>query len=263
MSKRALVVDNDFFFVQFLGELLEKRGYQVTKAYDGKEGIFKLENEPFDILFVDLIMPKIDGIQLIKTARRKFANAPFPIIAVSGTLIEQIQDIADIGADYYVAKGPLEQMTDDLNALMVQIEDTGISPAKNKTIIESGTLYPRQVTAELIETLNFQQAITESIGFGIVVVDKDARIINATSQTLEIVNASLGDILNKHVTSLFPQKERGHLIDALKGVAKDLGLRKISLDVIVNSQRIRLTVSLLRFGGDIAGWIVAMEETEP
>jgi len=41
MSKRALVVDNDFFFVEFLTELLEKRGYEVIKAYDGKEGVAK------------------------------------------------------------------------------------------------------------------------------------------------------------------------------------------------------------------------------
>jgi diguanylate cyclase (GGDEF)-like protein len=42
MAKRALVSDNDFFFVAFLAELLEDRGYEVTKAYDGKEKIFRL-----------------------------------------------------------------------------------------------------------------------------------------------------------------------------------------------------------------------------
>jgi len=262
MSKRALVVDNDFFFVEFLGELLEKRGYQVTKAYNGKEGILELEKGPFDILFSDLIMPKIDGIQLIKFAQHKFAGSPFPIIAISGTLIEQTEDIDDIGADYYIVKAPLEQMSDNINILIDRIEEMGISPAKNKDIIMPGTLYPRQVTSELIETLRFQKAITESIGLGIVIVDKDARIINTTSQVLEIMDVSLGDILNQHVTSLFPKKERAPLIAALKGVAKDLGLRKMSLNVIHNSQRIRLTVSLLRLGGDIVGWIIAMEETD-
>ena len=44
MSKKALVVDNDFFFVEFLTELLQKRGYNVTSAYDGKEGIEKFGN---------------------------------------------------------------------------------------------------------------------------------------------------------------------------------------------------------------------------
>ena len=63
MQKKALVVDNDFFFVEFLSELLSKRGYQVVKAYNGKQGIAKLENETVDILFADLILPKVDGRQ--------------------------------------------------------------------------------------------------------------------------------------------------------------------------------------------------------
>lgn len=262
MSKKALVVDNDFFFVEFLAELLEKRGYEVIKAYDGKEGMSNFEEGPFDILFADLIMPKIDGAQLIKTARQKFSDVPFPIIAISGTLMEQMEDIADIGADYYVAKGPLEQMADDINALMDRIEDRDISPSENKSIIEPGTLYPRQVTAELLEKVNFEKAITESIGLGIVVVDKDARIMSANSQALEIANKTLENILNEPVTSLLPQKGRSPLIDALKDVARNPGLRKISFNVTVKSQEIRLVVSLLRISGDVVGWVIAMEEVD-
>lgn len=262
MPKGALVVDNDFFFVEFLAELLEKRGYKVTKAYDGKEGIGKFENGPFDVLFVDLIMPKIDGIQLIKIARRKFPDSPFPIVAISGTLIEQMKDIDEIGANYYVAKGPMENMTDDLNALMDRIEDSGISSGENENIIEPGTLYPRGATSELIDELNFQKAIIESIGLGIVVVDKDARIINATSQARELSKKSLEEILNEHITSLFPKEGRVPLIDALKGVARDLGLRKISFNMTVKSQEIRLAVSLLRKSGDAVGWVIAMEEVD-
>jgi CheY-like chemotaxis protein len=106
MSKRALVVDNDFFFVEFLTEFLEKRGYEVIKAYDGKEGISKFEYGPFDILFTDLIMPKIDGVRLIKIARQKFSDFPFPIIAISSTIMEQQNEVINIEADYCFAKGP-------------------------------------------------------------------------------------------------------------------------------------------------------------
>ena len=56
MSKRALVVDNDFFFLEFFSELLEKRGYEVIKAQGGKDGISKLGRGPVDFLFLELIM---------------------------------------------------------------------------------------------------------------------------------------------------------------------------------------------------------------
>ena len=262
MSKRALVVDNDFFFVEFLAELLEKRGYEVIKAYDGKEGISKLEYGPFDIFFTDLIMPKIDGAQLIKIVRRKFSDSPFPIIAISGTIMEQQEEVINIEADYCFAKGPLEQMEDYLKTLMDRIENQGFSPTENTSIIEPGTLYPRQATAELVETLNFQKAITESIGLGIVVVDKDARIINATSQALEISKKYLEEVLNEPITSLFPKEGRAPLLDALKGIARNPGLRKISFNMTVKSQEIRLAVSLLRISGDVVGWVIAMEEAD-
>jgi CheY-like chemotaxis protein len=262
MPKRALVVDDDFFFVEFLGELLEKRGCQVTKACDGKEGLLALEKGPFDIIFADLIMPKIDGIQFIRIARRKFPDVACQIIAVSGSVVEQMDELRDAEADWFIAKGPLEQMQDQISQLLDQMEQGGVSHKHGSRFLDSGTLYPRQVTAGLVDALNFQKAVVESIGFGIMVVDKDARVINATSQALEILNASPGDILNKHITSLFPKHERTYLIDALKAVAQNQALQKVNLNVVVDAKGSRLTVSLLRLRGDIAGWIVAMEETD-
>ena len=64
----------------------------------------------------------------------------------------------------------------------------GLSYTEDEKFIEPGTIYPRQVTGELVEKINFQKAVTESIGFGIVVVDKDARVISATSQALEDIS---------------------------------------------------------------------------
>ena len=261
MPRRALVVDDDFFFVEFLGELLEKRGYQVTKAYDGKEGLLALEKGPFDILFADLIMPKIDGIELIKIARRKFPDIAFQTIAVSGSVVEQMDQLKDAEADCFIAKGPSEQMEDQIHLLLDQLETGGASAKDGSKFLEPGTLYPRQVTGELIDTLNFQKAIIESIGFGVLVVDRDARVMSATPEALEIMDASPGDILNKHITSLFPKRDRAYLIDALKAVAQDMELKKVRLNVVVDAKGARLTVSLLRLGEEIAGWIVAIEET--
>jgi len=262
MPIRALVVDNDFFFVEFLGELLEKRGYSVTKAYDGKEGLIKLEDGPFDILFSDLIMPKVDGIQFMKIARGKFPDIAIRIIAVSGSVVEQMDDLRDAEIDWFIAKGPLDQMEDQINELLDQMEKGAVSLKDGTKFLEPGILYPRQMTAELIDTVNFQKAIIESIGLGIVVVDRDARVMNATSQALEILKASPGDILNKHITSLFPQEERPYLVDALKSVARNTGIKKVRLNVFLNSKGVCLTVSILRLGEHISGWIVAMEETE-
>ncbi len=122
MSKIGMVIDNDFFFVEFLGEALEKRGYKVIKGYDGKEAITKLKEGPVDVLFLDVIMPKIDGPTVIRFIREKFPEHSFPIVAVSSTFIERGDEIEEIGADFYFAIGPLEQMSEQVDRLLDELE---------------------------------------------------------------------------------------------------------------------------------------------
>ncbi|MGD9282008.1 MAG: response regulator, partial [Desulfobacterales bacterium] len=138
MSKKALVVDADYFFVEFVCELLEKRGYTVTKAYDGKDGISKLKDNPHDIMFVDLVMPKVDGSQFIDYVRRKYGSNHFPIVALSGVMVEQLGALKEIGADYYMAKGPIDKLTVKLNEFMAEIEtQTEFTPGELE-IIQTG-----------------------------------------------------------------------------------------------------------------------------
>jgi CheY-like chemotaxis protein len=129
MPKKALVVDNNYFFVEFLSELLEKRGHSVTKAYNGKEGLSKLKNGPVDIIFADLIMPKVDVRQFIQFIRMKYQENQFPIVALSGTVIEQMSELDEIGADYYIPKGPIDKLTIQLNEFMAEFENQPFVPS--------------------------------------------------------------------------------------------------------------------------------------
>jgi len=263
MAKKALVVDNDFFFVEFLSELLENKGYEVVKAYDGKEGISKLDEGSFDVLFVDLVMPKIDGLQLIKFVRRKFSHHRFAIIAVSATLIEQMDEVKNIGADYCVVKGPLEKMTSLINDLLDNLEIHGPPESAHGQLIDPGNLYFRQATTELVEGMKFQKAVFDCIGVGILVLDRDARVMSANAMALELLNKPLEDVLNQRITAAFPREEQGRLVHVLKEVAKNLNLRKHSLSLTCGFEKLRLVVSILRMGNDLDGWVLAMEDINP
>ncbi|MBW2708503.1 MAG: response regulator [Deltaproteobacteria bacterium] len=259
MAKKALVVDNDFFFVEFLSELLENKGYDVIKACDGKEGISRLEESAFDVLFADLIMPKIDGVQLIKFARRKFSAGQLTIIAVSGTLIEQMDDIKNIGADCCVVKGPLAEMTEYLGGLLDNLENYGVIELEHDALVEPENLYPRQATAELIKELKFQKTVFDSVGIGILVVDRDARVMSANAMALELLNKPLEDTLNLRVTAVFPQEGRGRLVEALKEVAKNLNLKRRRLRLKYGTRELKLVASMLRTDNDLDGWVLTME----
>lgn len=261
MAKKALVIDNDFFFVEFLTELLEKRGYDILKAYDGKEGIEKLKHGPVDLLFVDLVMPKIDGREFIKFSRSQYPEAKFPIVAISGALIEQLDELDTLGADYYIAKGPMETMAGHVNNFIDKLESQGLPLTRQLNIIEPEKLFPRHETRELIDALGFHKAIIDSIGAGVIVVEKDARVVKVNSEALEILNKPYEDVLNCLATDLFSAREvKYNLVNALKNVVRNRKVSKINFNSAVGDREIHVVVSLLNMEGKILGWIIVLED---
>ena len=255
-----MVIDNDFFFVEFLSEALEKKGYKVIKGYDGKEAITKLKEGPIDVLFLDVIMPKIDGPTVIRFIREKFPDHPFPIIAVSSTFIERGEEFNEMGADYYFAKGPLEQMSEQVDRLLEKLEGGNRTNGMPTNFFATGNLHPRETTAELVETLNFQKAVVDHIGVGILVVDRDAKVINCNPMVVELTGRPIQDILNSPITHLFPSREKAGIIEKLKAVAQNQELKKVCLEMIIGFRRVGLIFSVFRFNEQIAGWIIAMED---
>lgn len=261
MSKKALVVDSDYFFVEFVGELLEKRGYAVTKAYDGKDGISKLQDNPYDIMFVDLVMPKVDGSQFIDFVRHKYGPNHFPVVALSGVMVEHLGALKEIGADYYMAKGPIDKLTVKLNQLMVEIETQPEFSRGEVKIIQTGGVYPRRDAVELLQALKYHQAIIKNMGVGVVVVDTDARIVSVNPVAFEIMDRSPTEVLNSPVFDIFPASAKPKLGDALKQASQLPERFKISFLADFKHRPIRATVSGIFLSGSKAGWVVVLEDT--
>lgn len=259
MTKRALIIDNDFFFVEFMADLLSERGYKVVKAYDGKEGLQAFDEHTVDLLFLDMVIPKVDGWHLIHYARQRFADTPFPIVAVSGTIIEQLDVLDDVGADYYIAKGPLDRMKHLIHQVLDQVETRPFPADGDRRIYDLDILYPRRESVALIESLHFQRAVSQCIGMGLLIVDRDSRILGTNALAQEVLERPEVHILNRPVLSVFPDTEKAKIVHAMKKVAKDPQCRRVPMIITVDGCRIRLIVSLLRQQNAHKGWIVAME----
>ena len=256
--KKALLVDNDYFFVEFLGDLLEQRGYEILKAANGKEGIARLENGPVDILFADLVLPKVDSRQFFSFIRHKFNGASFPIVALSGTMIEQLGTLEDIGADFYIAKGPIDKLENQLNEFMTRIEKHPL-PLKGETnVLSTGGVFPRRDAVELLNSLKFQKAILADIGVGLLVVDKDAHIIDTNPLALEITAKSSYDLLNHSVVDIFPSSSRKLMSEALKDAVKDSETRIQTLPAVFNERLIETRVTTVQLDGEAVGWAVVL-----
>ena len=259
MQKKALIVDSDFFFVEFLSDLLEKRGYQVIKAYDGKEGIGKLEDFTVDIIFADLVLPKIDGKQLFRFIRKKYSGSRFPMVALSGIMIENLGSLDGIGADYFIAKGPADKLATQLNDFMAEIEIQPFFPPADKKVLATTNVYPRRDAVELVKSLQFHQAVIECAAVGIIVVDDDRRIINANPAALEIVGRSSADVINCPVSDLFDHVSRAKLVDGLELVMQQKNTEKISFLAPFHSQVMNTIISPIRLADSVAGWVIVVE----
>ena len=85
MSKRILVVDDDEEMCEELADILEGEGYQVTLAYDGLQGKSYLESRDFDVVLMDLKMPKLNGLEVLKWSKEGGARAKIIILTGSPT----------------------------------------------------------------------------------------------------------------------------------------------------------------------------------
>ena len=80
--RRILIIDDEPQIRLLLKKMLEKEGFNVITASDGKEGMKLFNKEPFDLVITDIIMPEKEGIEIIQELRKNHPN--LPIIAISG-----------------------------------------------------------------------------------------------------------------------------------------------------------------------------------
>lgn len=100
---RVLVVEDTSELARQLKQRLEGEGYAVDTAADGEEGRFLGETEPYDAVILDLGLPKVDGLTVLRSWRRAGMAVPVLILTARDAWNEKVQGI-DAGADDYLAK---------------------------------------------------------------------------------------------------------------------------------------------------------------
>ncbi|MHA7065086.1 response regulator [Azospirillum baldaniorum] len=115
---RLLVVEDDPALARQLAERLEGEGYAVDRAADGEEGQFLGETEPYDAIVLDLGLPRVDGLTVLRSWRAQGITAPVIILTARGAWTEKVQGI-DAGADDYLAKPfSMEELLARIRALI-------------------------------------------------------------------------------------------------------------------------------------------------
>ncbi len=104
--KRILIIDDDEQFREMLRAMIEREGYEVTEAQDGEIGL-NLQNEnKFDLIITDIIMPNKEGIALIMELKKDYPDLKIIAISGGGRIVpNDYLGIAErLGADYTLSK---------------------------------------------------------------------------------------------------------------------------------------------------------------
>lgn len=100
---RLLVVEDEAKLNQSIKKGLEQKGYAVDSAYDGEQGEILAENETYDLIILDILMPKKDGLSVCRDLRAHGVHAPIIFLTAKDSLSDKITGL-DSGADDYLIK---------------------------------------------------------------------------------------------------------------------------------------------------------------
>ncbi len=100
---RILVVEDEQSLNRIITKRLEKEGYSVDSCYDGEEALYYLEMGEFDAVILDIMIPKIDGLGVLRSIRSKKLNVPVLFLTARDSIDDRVKGL-DLGADDYLVK---------------------------------------------------------------------------------------------------------------------------------------------------------------
>ena len=117
-ARRVLVIDDDEETADRLKSCLERHGYNVDVASDGEEGLACALDVAYAVLIVDRLMPRLDGIKVIRRLREQGVRTPVLILSALGELDDRVRGLRAGGDDYLVKPAAPQEIVARVDALM-------------------------------------------------------------------------------------------------------------------------------------------------
>jgi len=100
---RILLIEDDLKIASFIVKGLRATGYAVDHSTDGEEGLHLALTQPYDTAIIDIMLPKMDGLELIKRMRKEKVNTPIIILSAKDSIDDRVKGL-QIGGDDYLTK---------------------------------------------------------------------------------------------------------------------------------------------------------------
>ena len=135
--KKILIVDDEAAIRSGIQEFAEFEGYEVAEACDGLEAIRKCQDEDFDLIILDIMMPKIDGFSAYKKIKQ-FKDIPVIMLSAKGEEYDKLYGF-ELGVEDYVVKPfSLKELMARVNVVMRRHEKELLGASKKSTLVFDG-----------------------------------------------------------------------------------------------------------------------------
>ena len=256
MKKQILVVDDDPVMLKFISKMLTRDGHVVQTAEDGFAALNLLPSFVPDIMFFDLIMPKIDGGKLIKIVRSMPQMVNCYLVIISAAVAEIDFDFEETGADSYIAKGPFSSMAEHIKAA-IELSDTPRDQQESKPIRGLESVYARQLTKELLSRNRHLETILESMAEGILEVYSN-KVVYANGVAVSLLGASIEEILASYPPDLFDRNVGQQLNNILQSNGEEPANIGEKSPVELNGRQI--TIKILPVRGEPSTVIIMITD---
>lgn len=166
MQNKILLVEDDASISEMVKNYLTKEGFMVTTAFDGEEAVCRFLNDSFDLIILDIMMPKLDGMEVMKIIREK-SLVPILIMSAKDSDVDKAIGLG-LGADDYISK-PFS---------MIEIS------ARIKAAIRRATKYSMVDEKEKNNIINIHELTIDMYNFSVTKKGKDIKL---TSKEFDIL----------------------------------------------------------------------------
>ncbi len=215
--KDILLVEDDRVAAAFIKDILVNEGFSVRHVPDGKEALDAIRSKAPDVIFTDLVMPRISGEELIRQMREMPGMDDLPIVVVTGTISEQHDALNNIPADAFIPKTPPETFRESILSICRQLKESGTisMPLSTDT---ADRFPPRRIVKELLASREHQERIFERLSEGLVVLDTDFRILKVNSLAARFLGKEAIHLINQPFSEIFANDEKKQIEKLLTGL---------------------------------------------
>ncbi len=257
----VLVIDNHPLIREYVSTLLGKEGYTVLCAEDGLAALDVLKTSNPKVIFVDLIMPNIDGQTFCRIVRRMPQHKDCFLVVLSATAAESTTPVGVCKANAYIAKGPFKKMGEHI------LDVVELAAQSNFTAVETEIrgledIHAREITKELLLLKHHFEVVLASMSEGILEINREGRIVYANGAALEITKMAEERLLSLRFLELFQEGARDSVASYLRELSgSDAGPSSTGIEIQLEDKELELRLYPIRDDGE-KSIVLLMDITE-